>query len=150
MKKMICVLLLICLASCAAAESVDLSGMSFDELVALKEKVNLALWSSEEWQEVTVPQGLWVGGEDIPVGRWTIRCSQKWSYIEYGDTLDENGKNIARTKARGYFYIRSEDADIPEYATETYIDVYEGMYILIERMPMVFSTFTGKPDLGFH
>jgi len=150
MKKFITfALALVLLLSCACAEDIDLSGLSFDQLVALKQKVNQALWASDEFQEVSVPPGVWIGGEDIPVGRWTVTCSQKWGKIEFGDKLKENGQDVEHTKARGYIYIRSEDTDIPEYATETYLDVYEGMFIVINFIPMVFSTYTGKPDLGF-
>ena len=48
-------IVLVLLITSAAADPVDLSGMSFDELVALRDQLNLAIWNSQEWQEVTVP-----------------------------------------------------------------------------------------------
>ncbi len=39
------------------ATDIDLSHMSFEDLVTLKDQINLAIWNSKEWQEVTVPQG---------------------------------------------------------------------------------------------
>ena len=54
---------------------VDLSGMSYDELVILKDRIDKTIWDSQEWQEVTVPQGLYKIGEDIPAGKWTILAS---------------------------------------------------------------------------
>ena len=72
MKKLIIVFLSVCMAiSCAYSESIDLSGLSYDELVALKDRIDLAIWNSQEWQEVEVPQGLYVVGKDIPSGTWT-------------------------------------------------------------------------------
>lgn len=150
MKRFLCaVMLIVLVCSFAAAESIDLSGLSLSDLITLRGKVNRAIWASDGWQEVTVPQGVWVGGEDIPVGRWTVRCGYGWAELTYGDALEPNGRDIARTDARGYFYVRSEDTDIPAYATEEYLDVFDGMYITISMAPLIFSTYTGKPDLGF-
>ena len=57
MKKWIALLLvLVSLFSAASAEviattaaEIDLSGMGYEELVALKDRINLAIWKSEEW-----------------------------------------------------------------------------------------------------
>lgn len=50
-------------AQTADAAQIDLSAMTYEELVALKDKINLAMWESKDWEEVTVPQGVWtVGG----------------------------------------------------------------------------------------
>ena len=72
MKRTLCIILafvLVLTLAPAAFADVDLSGMSFDELVALKDQINLALWNSADWQEVTVPQGVWQVGADIPAGK---------------------------------------------------------------------------------
>ena len=53
MKKLVALVLAIVLsAGIALAEGIDLSGMSYDELVALKDRINLAMWQSDEWQMV--------------------------------------------------------------------------------------------------
>ena len=55
MKKIIsCVILLALLFSVSPVGSadIDLSGMSYEELVALKDRINLAMWESDEWEEV--------------------------------------------------------------------------------------------------
>ena len=85
--------LLIC--SAAAADPVDLSGMSYDELVALRDQINLAIWNSQEWQEVTVPEGIWIVGEDIPAGHWSIRVAAEkdYFYVSCFDKLNETEKN---------------------------------------------------------
>ena len=51
---------------------IDLSKLSYEELVELKDQINLAIWQSKEWEEVEVPQGIWEVGKDIPEGKWTI------------------------------------------------------------------------------
>lgn len=152
MKKIICILLLVCMTTFAAAESVDLSGMTFDELVALKEKINLAIWECQEWQEVTVPEGLYVVGEDIPEGTWTIKAATAhFTAIKFGDKLEPNGIDIAYSKNYG-----SGEAYSPESRVTTASDPLEftftakkGEYIQVDFAPALFTPYTGKPDLGF-
>lgn len=64
MKKALSLFLAIMLliVSIPAMADVDLTGMTYAELVALKDQINLAIWNSSEWQEVTVPQGVWKVG----------------------------------------------------------------------------------------
>ena len=54
---------------------VDLAGMSFDELIALRQQVESALWASDGWQDATVPGGVYIVGEDIPSGKWSVELS---------------------------------------------------------------------------
>ena len=55
MKKLIALILavmLLCSTACAA--EIDLSGMSLAELLELQQRVTMAMWETEEWQEVEV------------------------------------------------------------------------------------------------
>lgn len=154
MKKLIAILLIVCMAiPFASAEDIDLSGLSYDQLVALKDRINLAIWNSQEWQEVEVPQGLWVVGEDIPAGTWTVKCAiDYYSVIRFGDTLEPNGKEIDISN----YYSRDEVVS-PNYKryepgkdlTEATITVKNGDYIHIEYAPVIFMPYAGKPGLGF-
>jgi len=144
----VCVLLLICSAS---AEELDLSAMTFDELVALREQLNLAIWESEEWQEVTVPAGVWKVGEDIPAGHWTIRpIPNTYILVTYCDKLNEYGKEPAigwqgwcdNLTARG-----EKDLTYGE-PREVDLDMVDGMYLL-NSGTVIITPYTGKPDLGF-
>ena len=153
MKKLLCILLLVCMTATAAAESVDLSGLSYADLVVLKDRINLAIWNSQEWQEVEVPQGLWIVGEDIPAGTWTVKCAiDYFSVIRFGDTLEPNSKEIKISK----YYSRDEVVS-PDYKryepgkdlTEATITVKDGDYIHIDYAPALFTPYAGKPDLGF-
>jgi hypothetical protein len=155
MKKLICLILVFSmLVPCALAESIDLSGMTFEELVALKEKINLAIWQCQEWQEVTVPQGVWKVGEDIPAGTWTVYClPEQSSQIIWGDALDKNGTGINFSNCDRYgvamiyskSYLIYKEGDMTEYT----FTVNAGDYIVIKQSSIIFTPYNGKPDLGF-
>lgn len=153
MKKMILLLALALLLPVVAAAQVDLSGMSYDELVALRDQINLAMWESNEWQEVTVPQGVWVVGEDIPAGHWTIKAADgASSYVKYGDELDESGKDVDYSPVKISKLIISTGASYYNEnsdCTEIDVDAKEGCYFVIDMGSAVFTPYSGKPSLGF-
>lgn len=137
----------------AFAEGIDLSGMSYDELVALKDQIDLAIWSSEEWQEVEVPQGVWVIGEDIPAGKWCIKAADGLSAtINWGDALDASGVDLSY---EGEIWVMevvySENYDYYSYgdATEVIWDMKEGNYFIVSDGIALFTPYAGKPGLGF-
>lgn len=154
MKKVISFVLCLALCCSVALAEVNLSGMSFDELVALKDKINLAIWNSQEWQEVTVPQGVWLVGEDIPEGHWTISCKLKYARIKTGTVLDDTKQDIDSWNSDFYVY---ETVTNPEYKyfdagsdkTQIDLELKAGVYVIIDRGDVVFSPYTGKPSLGF-
>ena len=157
MKKLITLLLILALAlpALALADLPDLSGLSYDELVELKDKINLAMWKSQEWQEVTIPVGVWEIGKDIPEGHWSIRCGceDEMSFIVYTDRLDEYGKNITYGWKGVHVTIcnkKHKDGSLrmPEYPEETDIEMKSGMYLIVDA-PLIFTPYTGKPSLGF-
>lgn len=137
----------------SASPAFDLSGLSYDELVALKDQINLAMWNSEEWQEVKVPQGIWEVGTDIPVGHWTITAAPNaWLRITYGNVLQENGKNVSwgsdgylSESLYGTEHVFYNEGDLNSID----IDMKAGYYIEIEDGSVIFTPYSGKPDLGF-
>lgn len=154
MKRTLCIvlafILVLALAPAAFAEW-DLSGMSFEELVALKDQINLALWNSSDWQEVTVPQGVWQVGADIPAGKWTIVCGGKnYTDIEIADSLKDNETKAAfPPKASAMIYNTSsivyDEGDLKEWT----VDLHDGEYVVISSADAVFMPYSGKPSLGF-
>lgn len=157
MKKLLCILsalaIALSLAAPAAAENIDLTALSWEELLELKEKITLEQMSRNEWQEVEVPQGVYVVGEDIPAGKWTVRCSYGNSVtISWGQYLDDDGhgidyfrgindaQNIKNVNGRLY-----QEGDATEYT----FDAIDGYYVVINYSSATFTPFTGKPDLGF-
>lgn len=154
MKKFLILLTTLCLLpALVLAAEIDLSGMSFDELVALRDQINLAIWESAEWEEVTVPQGVWKVGVDIPAGHWTIKPADgAFCYIKYGDVLDASGQDIDYSPAKISIDIASPTSygfDQNSDRTEADIDAKDGYYFVIEYGSVVFSPYAGKPDLGF-
>lgn len=136
--------------SSAAADLPDLSGLSFDELVQLRDQLNLAIWNSQDWQEVTVPAGVWQIGVDIPAGHWVIRpVPDTYISIVYCDQLNEYGKDPARGWHgwSGTITARESGMTVNE-PREVDLNMVEGMYF-INRGACVFTPFAGKPDLGF-
>ena len=136
------------------ADLPDISSLSYDELVELKDSINLAIWNSQEWQEVTVPMGVWTVGEDIPVGHWSISLSpdtsSKWASITYCDLLDASGTDAGnRFSCDIYAYLNVASPDNDNYPQIIDIDCKPGTYIIIGHANVVFTPYSGKPDLGF-
>ena len=155
MKRILVILLSLLLLGNVAFADVDLSGMTFDELVALKDKINLAIWESQEWQEVTVPIGVWRVGEDIPAGHWTIKAApdqnMSWGSVSYGTKLDELGKSV-EYDFEGVYYteqVKAEGSNASVNLTEIDIDMQDGAYVVIDECAMIFTPYAGKPSLGF-
>ena len=61
MKKLFGLILVgILIMSAAWAEEIDLSGLSLRELEALRNRCLLEMFAREDWQEVSVPQGVYI------------------------------------------------------------------------------------------
>lgn len=138
------------LSLCAAAfADVDLTGMSFDELVALKDKINLAIWNSQEWQEVEVPQGVWAVGADIPAGKWTIRALEGDNCgITVGTEVESGGTEV-KYKYGDIVFSESSFMYSPGSLVEYTVDLQDGEYIEISISSAIFTPYAGKPALGF-
>lgn len=157
MKKLITLFLILALAVPAAAMAStalpELSGLSFDELIQLKEKISLELWSRPEWQEVMVPPGVYAVGPDIPAGHWSIRPAEGCGpdYVIYGVATKDNGHDVD-IMAGDHIMEGICDPTAPyyslEYKTSTDIDMEDGHFVRLD-CTMIFTPYTGKPDLGF-
>lgn len=157
MKKVICTILslviILAVTAAAFADGIDLSSLTWEELLELKAAITLEQWSRDEWEEVEVPQGVWVIGEDIPAGKWTITCKTGYSTrVKWGKYLDKSQNDIDYFKDFG----DSETVYNPDWDSYRHGDVTqytfeppEGYYIVIDFGPATFTPFTGKPDLGF-
>lgn len=154
MKKLITIILIMTLAvpALAMADLPDISWLTYDELIQLKDKINLAMWNSQEWQEVTVPPGLWKIGEDIPEGRWNLRLAAKHdiTYVWYIEQPNELGKPFAKGTKYKNQQIATEDWNAfgNEYIHSVDFDMKAGWYFYCEKS-IIFTPYTGKPDLGF-
>ena len=154
MKRTLCIVLafvlILALAPAAFAEW-DLSGLTFDDLVALKDQVQRAIWDSADWQEVTVPQGIYKVGADIPAGKWTILCkSNSMGEIEVADSLRENGTKVTfPPKASKVIYNPESKMYSDGDAIEWTVELFDGEYVAVSMSSLVFTPYSGAPSLGF-
>ena len=156
MKRFFCLLfVLVFLPLVSLADLPDISGLSFDELVLLRDQLNLAIWNSKEWQEVKVPIGVWKIGDDIPVGKWTISAASDdpddEPYVIYCNLLTAGGTK-ASSDSTVFFgvVLAGKDSDDESRPASVDIECKEGMFIVIQYAPALFTPYAGKPDLGFH
>ncbi len=143
------ILLLSVPAFASPVDEIDLSVLSWEELMELKKEIILEQWKRDEWQEVDVPQGVWIVGEDIPAGKWTVRCKAGFScYFQVGEKLSDNGHGVSWSGVHDLVYIYKDSTDEGRM-TEYTFDAVDGYYIVIDSAPATFTPFSGKPDLGF-
>lgn len=77
-RRLFCLLLVsMLLIPAALADKVDLSSMSDDEIVALLTQVNNEVVSRGINKTATLPQGSYIGGKDLPVGKYIFVCKAK-------------------------------------------------------------------------
>ena len=158
MKKLIVLILILSLVPLAVLADVpDVSGLSFDELLTLREQVNLALWSCQEWHEVEVPAGFYSIGRDIPAGHWTITpapdCRFNMCYCDKAnDSLSDVGRGWDSVNGWNGIISSKKNKDgswkDPEYHHSVDLVMKEGWFIKLSG-PVIFTPYTGKPDLGF-
>ena len=154
-------LILVSSVAFATTVSFDFSGLSLAQLIEVQQQLTMAMWATEEWQEVEVPQGVWVVGEDIPAGTWTVRCADigRSSYMmrkcdfSWGEHISDDGHYIewnGRWDSADIYNPYNEDYDEGQ-ATEYTFTVQDGDYIVIDGdyNKAVFTPYAGKPALGF-
>ena len=157
MKRIVSLLfVLLLLLPAAAFAQIDLNSMSYDELVALKDQINKAMWESKEWQEVTVPQGIYQVGQDIPEGHWTIAAADGQNItVSWGSKLAASKVDIEADWSEGSIY-EYENLISETYAyyekgnkSEVDYDLKAGQYVVVTYGDAVFTPYQGKPSLGF-
>lgn len=95
MRKLLAALLLIVImifSSTYAATTfgIDLAGLSFDELLALRDQIMNELVTRAEWDNVLIPAGTYEIGVDIPEGKWTISAEPNGYFIvKIGNGINE-------------------------------------------------------------
>lgn len=156
MKRFFCFFLVLALLPVLSlADLPDLSGLSFDELIQLRQQTLLAIWNSSEWQEVRVPAGVYEIGVEIPEGYWTLTPNSGDSvcYI-YCDQLNETRSTFGDDCDVWDTYIvnsaRSLNKEWKDNSVlhELSMDLKPGRFLIIP-CETVFTPYTGKPDLGF-
>lgn len=138
MKKVLSLLLVVLLVALSVpsfASDIDLSSMSFDDLVALKLKVENEIMSRPENKEVSVPAGIYEIGVHIPAGEYTLTADGSYAAITVSTTDDFEDY-------AAMISIDSIDEDTPVGR----MSLKTGQFVKIEYGSIMFTTFTG---LGF-
>ncbi len=125
----------------ASAESIDLSSLTYDELIALSTKITMEIMSRPDFKTVKVPPGAYEVGKDIPAGKWTITATEGACEVYWGKSLDEYGVSVS---------FSDRIATIDDWGSQSTAswDLVEGTYIVINRNAVTFSTYT-PVSLGF-
>lgn len=130
MEKLIALILVVLtLVPMVAFADVDLSGMSFDELVSLNGKLLKEIVSRPEFKEVTVPTGTYTVGEDIPAGTYSLGLASG----TFGSMIKVNGFQDA-------YAVTSTDQNVGK------IVLKDGDSVDISMGSVVFKPYVG---LGF-
>ena len=134
MKKLITIVLILALAvpALALADLPDISGLSYNELIELRTKIQTQLFSSQLISGVTVPPGEYIVGEDIPEGSYRVGIINMGldSMIE----IDTAEKEIITSYAIGEVYGAYEVGKMT---------VENGMIIKVDFAPVVFYAYSG-------
>ncbi len=121
MKRFISLLFALVFAVSVAAAEIDLSGMKYNELIALQHQLVAEIMSRPEWKKVTVPAGEWLIGEDIPSGSYSITalndiCTVYVDSIEgdplYSNCLSNAGDKIGKLTLKTGTVLILEDSVI--------------------------------------
>ena len=147
-----CLITLLALgASSALAASIDLSALSFDELIELSEQITKEITSRSEWKEVTVPAGLYEIGVDIPAGYWTITAADgDYAMIELGNSLNDAKSTVRNTQAHELITSKtSRHFDSSAIESVSWV-MTDGQYFSIDSGSVVFTPYVKTPaNLGF-
>ncbi len=136
--------------------SIDtLYNKSLNDLVELQRMITMAMWNTEDWQEVIVPIGVYEFGVDIPAKHWSISVPDgEYTIVSWVTKLDESGKDYdyddelygTGIMSKTYKHYDKHNGDYPAVID---IDAKDGTYLIVEMGNVVFTPFTGKPALGF-
>ncbi|MDI9521630.1 MAG: hypothetical protein QM308_10840 [Bacillota bacterium] len=146
MKKTVSLILAVVMLACFAftasyAEGIDLSSLSYEELIALQSKITLEIMSRPDFKTVKVPPGAYKVGVDIPAGKWTITASEGACEVYWGKSLDEYGVEVPWSDRIDYL------DDWGSNSTVSW-ELVEGTYIVVSRNAVTFTPYV-PVSLGF-
>lgn len=138
--------------------SFDLSGLTFDELAELCTQCQAEMMKRDEWQEVTVPQGNYRVGVDIPAGKWVVRCKDvgrdsafmQSTEITWGTEKPVDGR-VPYPRKGDVEIFNPNNKFYKGQLTEYVVELEEGDWVAIDPTynAAVFTPYTGNTGLGF-
>lgn len=121
----------------------DLSDFSYEELLQLRADVDAALWASDSWQDVTVPTGVYIVGEDIPAGKWSIEIGEPESEYYTVCSVATYGTPDDYYNSHGCVSSAVLQPGIPFT-----LNIIDGQLVEINGNRILFHPFTGA-SIGF-
>lgn len=135
MKKLLCAVLVLMALVCSASSeiiAVPLSGLSQDELIALRDQIHQELLDRGIEKEVLVPMGVYTVGTDIPAGTYTVKP------VSMEGTLFELYADEAMTDALMSDYLSTYTGN---YIGK--VELKEGNVVVIENANLTFAPYQG-------
>lgn len=123
-KLLIFAIVLFMIPIAAADDGIDLSALSYAQLVDLQQRISAEIVTRPEWKEVTVPGGTWTVGKDIPAGEYSISATKTGGYLRI---RDERGSLLQGCG------IREAEDRIGK------VELKEGYTVEIERGSLIFA-----------
>ena len=152
MKRLYALLLVFVLffSASAFADLPDISSLSYDELIELRDLIDTAILNTQEWQEVTVPAGIWEVGKDIPVGHWMVYPpDDDIGQVYYCEVVDYDRK-LPDSAGKYHTIVLAGKKSGFANQTANYIDYdMKSGWFFINNVTVTFTPYPGKPDLGF-
>ena len=139
----------------AEASEIDLSGMTLDELRALKERITMAMWETEEWLQATLRPGVYEIGVDIPAAHWDLAPADgEYAHVIWTRKLDRTGKGTdVSDKMYGNTIMAENYKNIDKYMgiypTEADLELIEGTFLIIEQGSVVLTPYDGNDLIEF-
>lgn len=137
---------------------IDLSGLSFEDLAALSTQCQAEMMTRDEWQQVTVPQGNYRVGVEIPAGKWVVRCADTFrtgylmreTWISWGSEKPVDGFVPYPRKGEVEIY-NPKNTNYNGGVTEYVIELVKGDWVAIHPQynAAVCTPYTGNTGLGF-
>ena len=133
MKKIFALLLTTLMFAVPVCASVDLSTMTDDEIIALRDSVDAEV-IARGLKEV-IPAGVYVVGKDMVANRYTFTGKdESFSYLAYFNSKDDydNG-NIEANELIGYgkpFFLSLDDGMVLEIHEDMWIEWPKGSFIV--------------------
>ena len=125
MKKLLILAIVLFMIPIAEADDgIDLSALSYAQLVDLQQRISAEIVTRPEWKEVTVPSGTWTVGKDIPAGEYSISATKTGGYLRI---RDERGSLLQGCG------IREAEDRIGK------VELKEGYTVEIERGSLIFA-----------
>lgn len=135
MKKVIALLLVAMLSICSVgfAESLDLASMSLEDLIALRKSVDAEIIARNGSVPSPIYRGMYVAGESIAPGMYTIKCPDDGQSISVGIFADKD------TYAKAF---EAQDESLASF--QSFVNAGETVFLQLDEGAVLFLSGEGE------